>query len=713
MNHNAITAAVAHDLALELNRVTSATQLFDDGNTIPFVARYRKEVTGSLDEDQLRQISARVQYRRNMEERRATILHSMAEQGALTPELAADIKKADTRQRLEDLYRPYKPKRRTRATRAREKGLQPLADLILNQTLNGQRDELAATFLNDAVPSIKEAFAGACDIVAEAISDDPQVRTTMRKLVQRHGTFAIELANADKDPEGVYQMYYNFYGDFSGLKPHQILAINRAEREAVLKIRMEVPEAEALGLLSQHYPVDMGSPVAEDLLAARKDGYQRLLFPAIEREVRRERTANADAHAIQVFATNLRALLLQPPLRGQVVLGIDPGYRTGCKVAVVDATGKLLDTRTIYPGRHDEQAQATLRHLITKHQVTVIDIGNGTGSRETESLVATLINEEKFPIKYTIVSEAGASVYSASKLARAELPDLDVSLRGAVSIARRLQDPLAELVKITPKSIGVGLYQHDVNQKSLSNALDTVVESTVNTVGADLNTASPALLRHISGIGPKMAQTIVNYRDEHGAFPTRADLRAVPGLGPKTFEQAAGFLRLPASANVLDKTPIHPESYGVAQAVLALLDVDLDSPDFPQAIRTVRHTLNLDELAADLGTGRPTLEDILEALARPGRDLRDDLQGPVLRSDVLSIEDLREGMQLKGTVRNVVDFGAFVDIGVKRNGLIHISRMGTGYVRDPHDKVSVGDVVDVTVLDVDMKRGRIRLELVE
>ena len=713
MDHNVIIADVARDLALELNRVASATQLFDDGNTIPFVARYRKEVTGLLDEEQLRQITERLRYRRNMEKRRETILHSMAEQDVLTPELEAAVKRAGTRQRLEDLYRPYKPKRHTRATIAREKGLQPLSALILAQTLDGNREGLAAAYLNDEVSSIEDAFAGARDIVAEAVADDAEVRAAMRALTQRHGTFTIELADESKDPQGVYQMYYNFYGGFGGLKPHQILALNRGGREGVLKIRMEVPEAEALGLLGQRYPVDMGSPVAEDLLAARKDGYQRLLLPAIEREVRREQTENADEHAIQVFATNLRALLLQPPLRGQVVLGIDPGYRTGCKVAVVDATGKLLATRTIYPDRRQKQSKATLRHLIIQYHVTVIDIGNGTGSRESESLVAELISEEKFSIKYTIVSEAGASVYSASKLARAELPDLDVSLRGAVSIARRLQDPLAELVKITPKSIGVGLYQHDVNQKALTAALDTVVESTVNTVGADLNTASPALLQHISGIGPKMARTIVAYRDTHGAFLNRADLRAVPGLGPKTFEQAAGFLRLPESDNIFDKTPIHPESYPVARAVLDLLDVPLESAELPQAIRDLRRAMNLDELAAELGTGRPTLEDILEALARPGRDPRDDLTGPVLRSDVLSITDLHEGMRLKGTVRNVVDFGAFVDIGVKRNGLIHISRMGTGFVHSPHDKVAVGDVVAVTVLEVDVKRGRISLELLE
>ncbi len=713
MDQKAIIVAVAKDLALDLKRISAAAELLDEGNTIPFVARYRKEVTGSLDEEQLRQLAERLRYRRNMEERRETILHSLEEQGVLTPELEAAVKAADTAQHLEDLYRPYKPKRRTRATIAREKGLQPLADLILSQMLDGDRAALAQAFLKEDVPSIEEAYAGARDIVAETIADSPQVRQAVRQLTERRGALTITTADESKDPEGVYQMYYNFYGDFQGLKPHQILALNRGEREGVLKIAVETPESEALGLLAQHFQVDMGSPLADDLIEARKDGYHRLLFPAIEREVRNAMSDRADEHAIGVFATNLRSLLLQPPMRGQTVLGIDPGIRTGCKVAVVNATGKVLATDTVYPERNREQAKITLRRLIERHRVTVIDIGNGTASRETESLVAELIGAESLPIRYTIVNEAGASVYSASPLARKELPDLDVSLRGAVSIARRLQDPLAELVKIDPKSIGVGLYQHDVNQKALSDALDVVVESTVNTVGADLNTASPALLQYISGIGPKMAEAIVTYRDDNGAFTTRKTLQKVPGLGPKTFVQAAGFLRVPEGTDPLDNTSIHPESYAAARALLQRLGQPLGSRDLSQAIQSLRRQTNLDELAAELGVGKPTLEDILDALARPGRDPRDDLEGPVLRSDVLSMEDLREGMQLKGTVRNVVDFGAFVDIGVKRDGLIHISRMGSGYVRNPHDKVSVGDVVNVSVVEVDLKRGRISLELIE
>jgi len=714
MNQEQITAAVAADLKLALPRVRSAVRLFDEGNTLPFIARYRKELTDSLDEEELRRLAERLGYRRNMEKRRETIHSSLAEQGVLTPELEADVQSADTLQRLEDLYRPYRPKRQTRATIARKKGLQPLADLILAQPLEGTHDRLAAAFVtgdDEGVPSVEAACQGARDIVAETIADDPEIRGSMRAMAQRRGVMNTTVVDKSKDPKGTYELYYDFFGDVKGLRPHQVMALNRGEREGILKVGLDIPESEAMGVLAMRYPTDSGSAFAEDLLAARKDSYGRLIFPAVQRETRRELTKMADEHAIGVFATNLRSLLLQPPMRGQTVLGIDPGYRTGCKVAVVDPTGKVLDTRTIYPDRRREQAKDTLRHLVKKHSVTVIDIGNGTASRETQALVAELIGEG-LKVQYTIVSEAGASVYSASRLARAELPDLDVSIRGAVSIARRLQDPLAELVKIEPKAIGVGLYQHDIDQKALVDTLDEVVESTVNTVGADLNTASPALLRHISGIGPKAASAIVAYRDEHGTFPSRRSLLGVPGIGPKTFEQAAGFLRIPQGSDELDRTPIHPESYQVARAVLDLVGLPIEHPELSRAIYELRREMDLDELAHELNTGRPTLEDILAALLRPGRDPRDDLEGPVLRSDVLTIEDLHPGMQLKGTIRNVVDFGAFVDIGVKRNGLIHISRMGNEYVRDPHEKVAVGDVVDVEVLNIDVDRGRISLALV-
>ncbi|MBP8863517.1 MAG: RNA-binding transcriptional accessory protein [Anaerolineae bacterium] len=712
MDTNGILAAVAADLQLALERVRAAATLLDEGNTIPFIARYRKEVTLSLDEEQLRQVAERLGYRRNLEERRETILRTLEEQGVLTPELQSEVAAADTLQRLEDLYRPYKPKRRTRATAAREKGLQPLADLILAQPLAGEREALAAPFINEQVPTVEEAYAGARDIVAETIADAPEVRGALRDLAQRRGVLTAAVADEAKDPEGVYRMYYAFFADVRNLRPHQTLALNRGEREEVLKLSLELPPSESLGILARHFPADPASPLSEELRLAREDAFTRLLFPAVERDTRRALTEVADAHAIGVFATNLRSLLLQPPLRGQVVLGIDPGIRTGCKVAVVDATGKVLATDTIYPDRHREEAETVLRRLVQQHHVTVIAIGNGTAGRETEALVAGLIGAG-LPVKYTLVNEAGASVYSASKLARQELPDLDVSLRGAVSIARRLQDPLAELVKIEPKAIGVGLYQHDVDQKALSEALDTVIESAVNSVGVDLNTASPALLEHVSGIGPKMAQTIVAYRDAQGPFRSREALRQVNGLGPKTFEQAAGFLRLPDGESPLDNTPIHPESYAVAHKVLELLGLPLGHPHLPQALQNLRREWDLEALAQDLGTGKPTLEDILDALARPGRDPRDELEGPILRGDVLHIEDLHEGMRLRGTVRNVVDFGAFVDIGVKRDGLIHISRMGSGYVRNPHEKVAVGDVIEVEVVEVDLQRGRISLALVE
>ena len=713
MSSTEIVRAVAQDVNLERSRVTAAISLLDDGNTIPFIARYRKEVTEELDEAQLRRIEDRLNYRRKLEDRRETVLRSMEEQGVLTPERKQAVEKADTLQRLEDLYRPFKPKRRTRATIAREKGLGPLADRILAQALEGSRESMARPFLSDEVPSIKEAYAGARDIVAETIADHPEVREAMRTLARRRGALRVRGYDETEDSQGTYQMYQNFFADVRMMKPHHTLALNRAEREGVLKIDLEIPEQDAQGILARRFATDYGSPLVDDLLEARRDGYDRLLFPAVEREIRSALTEQADDHAIGVFATNLRSLLLQPPLRGETVLGIDPGIRTGCKVAVVDPTGKVLATSTIYPDRDEKRAQAELLRLIRRLDVTVVAIGNGTASRETEILVADLIRDEQLETKYTIVNEAGASVYSASPLARRELPEMDVSLRGAVSIARRLQDPLAELVKIDPKSIGVGLYQHDVNQGALGDALEVVVESVVNQVGIDLNTASPALLQHISGIGPKTAESVVDHRDEDGAFPTRAALLDVSGIGPKTFEQAAGFLRVPGGEEPLDDTSIHPESYDVARAVLAKIGLPLGDPRLSRRLAALRRDADLDAAAEALGTGRPTLEDILDALARPGRDPRDALDGPVLRGDVLTMDDLREGMRLRGTVRNVVDFGAFVDVGVKRDGLIHISNLSSGYVRDPHDVVSVGDVVEIEVISVDRQRGRIGLRRVE
>jgi uncharacterized protein len=718
MSQETIIRSIAKELNVAPRQVETTAALLDDDNTIPFIARYRKEVTGSLDEEQLRTIAQRLVYLRQLAERKQAVLRSIEEQGKLTPELQAAIEAAATLQQVEDLYRPYRPKRRTRATVARERGLEPLAEMILAQPTDvPDRDVLAEAYLSDEVPILEDAFAGACDIVAEVVTDDATVREQARELARREGYLGVTLADAAKDERGVYQHYYEFAERVDELKPHQILAINRGEKEGILRVSLNLPDQENQAIIAQKYKPNRASPLVDDLWSAIEDGYERLLAPAVERDIRRELGAFADDHGIGVFATNLRALLLQPPLREMTVMGIDPGYRTGCKVALVGPTGKYLAGTTIYPHepqRQWDQAKETVREMVERVGVDVIAIGNGTASRETEQLIAQIIGAIKNPRKrpqYVIVNEAGASVYSASRLARQELPGMDVSMRGAVSIARRLQDPLAELVKIDPKSIGVGLYQHDVNQKDLDEALDAVVESVVNAVGVDANTASPALLRYVSGIGPKTAAAVVARRDEKGPYHKRNELLQVPGIGPKGFEQAAGFLRIRAGEEPLDETPIHPESYPVVRALFDLMDVRGDEPDLPSKVAALRQEHALAELSQLLEIGEPTLNDILEALVRPGRDPRDDLPKPVLRSDVLKMEDLKPGMRLKGTVRNVVDFGAFVDIGVKQDGLVHISKMADRYVKDPHSVASVGDVVDVTVLEVDLERGRIALSM--
>jgi uncharacterized protein len=721
MGSQSMNETIIHTIASELNvaprQVEATATLLDDANTIPFSARYRKEVTGSLDEEQLRTIAERLAYLRQLAERKAAVLRSIEEQGKLTPELQVAIAAATTLQQVEDLYRPFRPKRRTRATVARERGLEPLADLILAQPTDvDDRETLAQLYLSDEVPTPDEAFAGARDIIAEVVTDDAEVRERVRHLARREGYLGTSVADPDKDERGVYRHYYEFAERAQNLKPHQILAINRGEKEGILRVALDTPTEEDLAIIAHKYRPDRSSPLSDDMWAAIEDGYNRLLAPAVERDIRRELSGAADGHAIGVFATNLKALLLQAPLREMTVMGIDPGYRTGCKVALVDPTGKYLAGTTIYPHepqRQWDQAQETLRAMVERAAVDVIAIGNGTASRETEQLVAEAIKslDREHRPSYVIVNEAGASVYSASKLARAELPDLDVSMRGAVSIARRLQDPLAELVKIDPKSIGVGLYQHDVDQKSLGESLDTVVESAVNAVGVDANTASPALLRYVSGIGPKTATALVQRRDEVGPFRNLHQLLDVSGIGPKSFEQAAGFLRIRAGEEQLDNTPIHPESYPVVRALFELLDVHGDETELPQRIAALRHEYSLTELAQTLDVGEPTLADILDALVRPGRDPRDDLPKPMLRSDVLKMEDLKPGMRLKGTIRNVVDFGAFVDIGVKQDGLVHISQMADHYVRNPYEIVSVGDIVDVAVLEVDLERGRIALSM--
>ena len=712
---------IAKELQIRPNQVVRSIELFDDDNTVPFVARYRKEATGGLDEVQLRTILERLTYLRNLEARKETVLRSIEEQGKLTDELRARIVAAASLQEVEDLYLPYKPKRRTRATVARERGLEPLAETVLAQELTaGNLDQIAEPFLNEDVPSVEDAYAGARDIIAETVAEDADVRATARDRTRKESWLAISVVDEDKDERRVYQMYYDYREKLSAIPPHRLLAINRGERERILKVKLEGPDEELVKRIQMRTVTNPDSIFAHEIREAVADGYQRLLAPSIERELRNESTEDSDEHAISTFATNLRQLLLQPPLRGKVVIGIDPGYRTGCKVALVDPTGKFLEGTTIYPHEPQkqwDQAKDTLTTLITQKDAGVIAIGNGTASRETEQLTAEVISDVRSQIKdgrevaYVIVSEAGASIYSASELARQEFPDLDVSMRGAISIGRRLQDPLAELVKIEPKAIGVGLYQHDVNQKQLGETLDTVVESAVNHVGVDVNTASAPLLSYVAGISRRVADNIVKQREEHGPFRRREDLNNVKGLGAKTYQQAIGFLKIPSGDHPLDNTFIHPESYPVVERLFEYLDIRGDERDLPTRIERLGRQEDLHDLAALLEVGEPPLADILESLAKPGRDPRDELPPPLLRQDVLKMEDLKEGMTLKGTVRNVVDFGAFVDIGVKHDGLVHVSQMAERYVRNPFEVVSVGDVVTVKVISIDIERGRIGLSM--
>jgi uncharacterized protein len=708
---------IAVQLQLREFQVAATIDLLDASNTIPFIARYRKEVTGGLDEEQLRAISALLDTLRKLDERRAAIVTSIEEQGKLTPELHEQLLAAETLTALEDLYQPYKPKRRTRASIAREKGLQPLADQIIAQPrTRSTPEQLAAPFVNDQVPSVEEALAGARDIVAETISDHPEVRRVTREKALRFGTATVSKIEDAQDEKDVYSLYYDFNLRVDRLKPYQVLAINRGETQKVLRVAIAVPERDWRGAITAIFRPHPLSPLAGQLEETINDAAERLLLPAIERDVRRTLTEQAEAHAIRVFGFNLRGLLAQPPLAGHTVLALDPGYRTGCKVAVADPSGKVMNTDTIYPHQpHNQKRQSLQRlaELTNAHGVTLIAIGNGTASRETEQLVAELIQSRSTSqsvsrssgLHYIMVNEAGASVYSASPLARAELPGLDVSLRSAVSIARRVQDPLAELVKIDPKSIGVGLYQHDVDQKALATTLDGVVESVVNLVGVDVNTASPALLTYVAGIGPKLADKIVEHRNANGAFATRRGLKEVSGLGPKAFEQAAGFLRVRDGDEPLDASAIHPESYAVAKKLLKRAGLTEAStlPEREAKLDALKAHSQLSELAGELGVGEPTLTDIFAQLVRPGRDPREDLPAPILRSDVLSMDDLTPGLQLDGTVRNVVDFGAFVDIGVKQDGLLHRSQIPFGTL------LNVGDVIQVEILNVEKDRGRIGL----
>ena len=713
-----IIQTLAQELDKNPQHVKNVVQLLDEGNTIPFIARYRKELHGAMDDTSLRTLEERLQYLRGLAERRETVKKSISEQGKLTDELAAAIDNAKTLAEVEDLYRPYKQKRRTRATAAREKGLEPLASLLFAQERGCPRPEDAARGFIDpekGVETLADALQGANDIIAEWISDNAAIRGSLREMLEKRGTLR-SLAATEED--SVYRLYYDFEQPLSRLQGHQILAINRGEKEKMLSATVLLDREQALPLLRRAV-VKPGSAAMEFVKAAAEDAYDRLIYPSLEREMRASLTERADEGAIGQFALNLKPLLMQPPVKGKVTMGLDPGYRMGCKVAVVDGTGKVLDTAVVYPTygeRQKGEAIAALLKLIKKHGVEHIAIGNGTASRETEQMAVELIRQASASgahVSYMIVSEAGASVYSASKLAAEEFPQYDVNLRSAVSIARRLQDPLAELVKIDPKAIGVGQYQHDMPQKQLDDALCGVVENCVNAVGVDINTASPSLLQRVSGLNATTAKNVVVYREENGAFTSRAQIKKVPKLGPKAFQQCAGFLRVPESKSVLDNTAVHPESYEAAKALLALsghtlADVkDGRISDLPERIKSYGEG----KAAAEIGVGVPTLRDIVSELLKPGRDVRDELPKPILRTDVLEMKDLTPGMVLTGTVRNVIDFGVFVDIGVHQDGLVHISQVADKFIKHPSEVVSVGDVVKVVVLEVDEKKKRISLSM--
>lgn len=709
-----ILKQLAAELQLPLGKVKTTVGLLDEGNTIPFIARYRKEMTGEMDENTLRDIEERLHYLQNLEDRKSEVIRLIDEQGKLTPELRADIEKSVKLQEVEDLYRPYRQKRKTRASVAKEKGLEPLADWILSQPREGDVLAEAARYVNadKEVATAEEALQGAKDILAEMMADDPKIRAWVRTFVWDRGTIVTKAKNADE--ESVYEMYYDYQEPVHKLPSHRILAINRGEREEILKTSVEVVPDKIHDYMSRQYIKRWGSVTVETLGEVVEDAYKRLIAPAVEREIRNQLTEKAEEQAIQIFSENLRNLLLQPPIKGKVVLGVDPAFRTGCKLAVVDETGKVLDIAVTYPTPpHNkiQEAKQTFNQLIDRYRVELIVIGNGTASRETEQFVAELIARiEDKSLEYIIVNEAGASVYSASKLAQTEFPDLDVAERSAISIARRMQDPLAELVKIDPKSIGVGQYQHDVTQKRLEESLSAVVESAVNHVGVDLNTASPSLLSYVAGVNATLAKNIVKYREENGKFISRSQLKKVPRLGAKTFEQCVGFMRISEGDNPLDNTPIHPESYEVVDKLFKELKLELDQLG-QSSFRETLQSIGVEPVAVKLGVGVPTLRDILDSLQRPGRDPREELPPPIFRTDVLKLEDLTPGMELRGTVRNVIDFGAFVDIGVKNDGLVHISQMSDRFIKHPMDVVSVGDTVTVWVLNVDLKKGRVGLTM--
>ena len=700
------------EFEIKASQVENTVKLLDEGNTVPFIARYRKEMTGSLDDQIIRQLSERLTALRNLEEKREQVKATIAEQGNLTDELAKKLDAAATQPEIDDLYRPFRPQRRTRASIAKEKGLQPLADMIWGQKLIGTLEDYAAAFIDSekGVETAEDAIQGAKDILAEQISDDADLRKILREDTMK---FGVLLSKKTKDEPSVYEMYYDYQESLKKAAGHRILAVNRGEKEGFLSVKIEGEEEKLLQRMEQKI-IRKNSDTAELLQEVIADSYKRLIAPSLEREIRSDLTEKAEESAIGVFRENLKQLLLQPPISGKVVLALDPAYRTGCKIAVIDATGKPLETAVVYPTppqNKTAEAEKKLLGLIEKYGVDLISIGNGTASRESELFVAEMLKKTKRKVQYIIANEAGASVYSASKLGAEEFPEYDVSLRSAVSIGRRIQDPLAELVKIDPKSIGVGQYQHDMNQKRLGEALGGVVEDCVNSVGVDLNTASPALLSYVAGINGTVAKNILKYREEHGKFSARKELLKVPKLGPKAYEQCAGFLRLPESTMALDRTGVHPESYKAAEGLLQLCGYTLEDVAAKKVSGLAKKIKSPEKTAEQLGIGVPTLEDIIRELEKPGRDPRDEAPAPVLRSDVLSMEDLKEGMVLTGTVRNVIDFGVFVDIGVHQDGLVHISQICDRFIKHPLEAVKLGDVVQVKVLSVDLQKKRISLTM--
>lgn len=710
-----IIKKIAEELNIKVSQADAAVKLIDEGNTIPFIARYRKEATGSLNDEVLRNLDERLKYLRGLEERKEAVLASIEEQGALTEELKEQILKAETMVLVEDLYRPYKPKRRTRATVAKEKGLEPFADYIMLQMAGEPLEVTAKAYLSEEkeVLTEQDAINGAGDIIAERISDEADYRTYIRNTTMREGMLTSTAKN--KEEQSVYEMYYEFEEGIHKMAGHRVLAINRGENEKVLTVKIVAPVEKILGYLEKKIIVRDNPYTTAMIKETIADSYERLIAPAIEREIRNELTERAEEGAMKVFGKNLEQILMQPPIAGRVVLGWDPAFRTGCKLAVVDPTGKVLDTKVIYPTMpHNKvkEAKEELKKLINKYDVSLISVGNGTASRESEQVIVELLKELDRKVEYIIVSEAGASVYSASKLATEEFPDFDVAQRSAVSIARRLQDPLAELVKIDPKSIGVGQYQHDMNQKKLSETLTDVVEDCVNKVGVDLNTASASLLEYIAGVSKVIAKNIVDYRETNGRFTNRKQLLKVAKLGPKAYEQCAGFMRIQGGDNPLDATSVHPESYEAAAGLLTMLGYNLESITNGELAGLAKKVKDIRKTAEELGVGEITLEDIIKELEKPARDPRDEMPKPILRTDVMEMKDLQPGMVLKGTVRNVIDFGVFVDIGVHQDGLVHISQLTKRYVKHPLDVVSVGDIVEVKVMSVDLNRQRIQLTMI-